>query len=487
MQTVRVRDIVVGQRFEDSLFLSTGQKLLASGTAITERHIQAIRRSGAVTVLMASGVQELAEAGALRSSRSSGNRGMNPGGARSKYKVGSVSREAVVTRAGHVVLEPGDVVEDHHLDAIDAASEVELDESAPQPVVDRKQRIQRAEQLHQRLAAREARVVKRVHPGNAESWMNPGSPADWPSPDRLSEAREDYVITLSALYAKLEAGIRLDLSEFNPIVLDLVDKLRVHPTRFTQLALLCQRRAEYLPDHALTVTVLAMAIAASLDWSLADVRKLAQAGLVFDSGMLLVPKRIRQGDSELTALDRKRVNAHPVMSLALIDQIDGAGAELQLAAVQHQERENGSGYPGMRRGDQISDFARVLAVADVFAAMTGPRSFRRSKMPYVAMEETVRLGAAQVLWGPAVKALLRAAGLFPVGSYVKLSTGEHARVLSCNPDQVDRPVVCPVGSRDQPIGKPIDLAVTDRSAAYIARPIDDPTESTSWVRGEGSG
>lgn len=466
MESLRTRSLQVGQTFDQDVFLDSGQKLLSAGTPLTDKHLLALQRSGALKVIVAQDVREIADAGLL----------VERGGRRpSNLKVGQQTREKVVARTGTVLLEPGDVVEDHHVHALEAAGGEHKGEAAPGQIVDQKQRIDQAERLHAQLKPQVPGLPCRVACLEGP-WTHATNAEDWPQPEQLTLQRQRLVGTIASHYAKLEAGIALPLEHLDVVVDQLIEQLADHPHQFTQYALLCPRRADYLPDHALTVTVLAMAIAASLNWSRDDVRTLAEAGLLFDLGMLLVPQRIRNGANELTTLDRNRVNTHPVLALALIDLVQGATPIHQLAALQHHERENGTGYPNFFRKEQICDLARVLAVADVFAAATSPRSYRKRKLPYIAMEETVRLGSSQILWGPGVKALLKAAGLFPVGSYLKLSSGEVARVTACNPATYDRPTVCPVDVNGQATGEPIDLAQIARNVVTVVRPLDDPTQ-----------
>jgi HD-GYP domain-containing protein (c-di-GMP phosphodiesterase class II) len=201
------------------------------------------------------------------------------------------------------------------------------------------------------------------------------------------------------------------------------------------------------------------------------VRRIGLAGLVFDLGMLLVPQRVRQGADQLNNADRERVHKHPFYSLSMLEKVDDCPPIVKLAALQHHEREDGSGYPRGRRKEMICDYARVLAVADAFAATMSPRSYRQQKLPYIAMEETLRLAAAMVFWTPACRALVQSAGLFPVGSGVKLSSGQLAHVIGSHAQMVDRPIVQPLDQQLRPVGKPIDLSQVPKEQLSVVRPV----------------
>lgn len=442
MERIRVTNLKAGQVYAGSLFTLSGQKLLPAGTPLAESHLAAIRRGGDGEVIEAESVNELAAGGVVKRVSAS------------RLVVGKRVSGGVVSGSGRVLVEAGGSVEEHHIDAARAGGGAYAGDA---------QRRQRREQLiiDDSLASRveqEIRLIAtHVQTQAQPDWIKPRPAGEWPERGRLIDLRRGHVEFLRKAFARIEAGVAVKAGEFDPIIDDLMQRLAQHPARFTQLALLCPRREDYLPDHAFTVTVLAMAIAAQLQWPRPSVRELALAGVLFDLGMLMVPERIRAGTEQLADTDRARVLKHPIFSLAMLESVEGVPALVRAAALQHHERENGSGYPRGLRRDAICDFARVLAVADAFAAATEPRAYRASKLPYTAMEESLRAASMIVLWKPAVRALLMAAGLFPVGSFVRLSDQRVAHVLCVNPAKPDRPTVQPLDRDGSEQGPPIDL------------------------------
>ena len=465
MQRIRINSIQLGQSFEQPLFLTSGQKLLGPNIPITERHLQAMRRNGDTKVLMAESVDELMAEGVVNQSDTS------------TLSVGQRSQHGVLTSTGQVLLEPGEEVEQHHLDAAEAGGgiyEAQPDEKTGDGNV-RRDRIVMADALLEELEQQAPTLPMRVQATGDNAWIQPRDPEEWPSPDELSELRNERVEQLRSLIARIEAGVNMPATVFDPLLDELMDWLSRHPTRFTQLALLCPRRQDYLPDHAYTVCVLAMSTAAKMQWPQADVRRLGFASLVADLGMLLVPERIRTGSCELTDVDRSRVQRHTVFTLAMLQCVENVPALVQYAALQHHERENGSGYPRGRRKEAICDYARVLAVADTFAAGTEPRHYRHRKIPYVVMEETIRSASSVELWVPAARSLVQAAGLFPVGSYVRMSDGHNAHVIAANGEKLDRPVVQPLTAEGEVQGSPIDLTKVKKDHLSVIRAIASAT------------
>ena len=214
-----------------------------------------------------------------------------------------------------------------------------------------------------------------------------------------------------------------------------------------------------------------------MNLSLAYVREVIMGALLFDVGMLMIPKRVRGGSGALIESDRERIQQHPIYSLTMMEQIPGLSPIPRMMGYQHHERLNGTGYPQHTQGPSISEFARIISVADIFAASTNPRSYKSSKLPYAAMEELVHLAHRALLDVRAVKALLSAIGLFPIGSYILLSNNMNAEVIGANENRIDRPLVTPLNPAGLPSGTLVDLSDPQYSHIKIVKAIPAPTRT----------
>ncbi len=455
MKRMRVALIREGDCYEQSVFLPMGQKAIPAQTTITSRHIQMLLRQSSPEVFLADSVDELEAADLLDSWHSS------PPGPQPTHG----NDQPVSVESGNTPLPqmppastPGNNAERARF---------------------RKERMAVADEVVEQLHRRSGKLSLRVRPEEREIWDG-HQPADdsWPDAATLQSIRERHVEALRDLHVAIESGHDISAESFERIVDAMWPMLLNHRERFTQLALLVSRRDDYLPDHTMCVAVLAMATAAQLTWSEADVRLAGMAALACDLGMLLIPQRIRIGGEQLTDIDRGRVQRHAVYSVAMLDKVRDLPDIVRLAAWQHHERDNGSGYPLALRGDAICDLARIVAVADVFAALTSPRHYRRNRLPYVAMEQMVRSSAAGQFYKPATRALVQAAGLFPVGSYVKLTDGRMAHILAANANHLDRPIIQPLDDNGQPVGSWLDLSRMPTKALAVTRPVAGPVQAT---------
>ncbi|MFF9720393.1 HD-GYP domain-containing protein [Streptomyces gardneri] len=113
------------------------------------------------------------------------------------------------------------------------------------------------------------------------------------------------------------------------------------------------------------------------------------AGILHDVGKLGVPTRVLRKDGPLTPEERSVIELHPEYGHEMVRGIGFLG-EARAAILHHHERMDGSGYPYGLHGEQIPEFARVVAVADAFDAMTSTRSYSRARPVPTAIAELER-------------------------------------------------------------------------------------------------
>ncbi|MEV0093498.1 HD-GYP domain-containing protein [Streptomyces sp. NPDC050738] len=118
------------------------------------------------------------------------------------------------------------------------------------------------------------------------------------------------------------------------------------------------------------------------------------AGILHDVGKLGVPTRLLRKDGPLTPEERRVIELHPEYGHEMVRGIGFLG-EARAAILHHHERLDGSGYPYGLAGEQIPEFARVVAVADAFDAMTSTRSYQRARPVAAAVEELRRCAGVQ--------------------------------------------------------------------------------------------
>ncbi len=219
---------------------------------------------------------------------------------------------------------------------------------------------------------------------------------------------------------------------------------RLH-TSLVQSNLLLNRALEPhqrfdLSTHAVNVAVFGGKIALSRDLALDTTLRVIEAGLVHDIGMARLPESILYKEAALSDEERAEMERHPILGSELIAELGPEFAWLARAIRQEHERVGGQGYPDGLRGDDIDPIAQILGVADVFEAFSHARAYRSPFTAYEALERVVDMREGY-LDGATVDALANEISVFPLDSYVKLSSGAIGRVIAANPDNLMRPTI----------------------------------------------
>lgn len=196
----------------------------------------------------------------------------------------------------------------------------------------------------------------------------------------------------------------------------------------------------YLYKHCYQVGVYAMVMAVQLGFPKEKVREIALGSFLHDIGKLCIPREIINKPGRLTPQEYEEVQRHTVYGYDILRQKRSFPLLSAHIALQHHERLDGSGYPRKLKGDEIHEYAKMVAVADVYDALTSRRSYREALLPSVAME-WLYAGSGRQFETRYLAAFRNAIVLYPVGLTVKLSTGERAVVVDNNTSAPQRPIV----------------------------------------------
>jgi HD-GYP domain-containing protein (c-di-GMP phosphodiesterase class II) len=153
------------------------------------------------------------------------------------------------------------------------------------------------------------------------------------------------------------------------------------------------------------------------------------AALVHDVGMVCVPADVLMTQGPLDADERRLIEKHTTVAEAMLAKLWPGGGWPIEAARDHHERNDGTGYPLGQQGMQLSEYARLLAVCDVYAALCAPRPHRPAFDTRTALTETLMLAEREFLDAASAERLLRLS-FYPVGSAVELNDGAIALVIA---------------------------------------------------------
>jgi HD-GYP domain-containing protein (c-di-GMP phosphodiesterase class II) len=195
----------------------------------------------------------------------------------------------------------------------------------------------------------------------------------------------------------------------------------------------------YLASHAVKSTIISIIIGFYLKLPNHRLIELGVAALLHEIGMIKLPPQIYLSKRPLQPQERKAIFTHPVLSFNLLKSFDFP-LTVTLAALEHHERENGTGYPQKLTSEKISLYAKIIAVACSYEALSSQRPHKEAKDGYTGMLELLKNEGKQYD-DTIVRALVFSISIYPIGLYVLLSSGRKGQVVDVNPENPRFPIV----------------------------------------------
>ncbi len=208
---------------------------------------------------------------------------------------------------------------------------------------------------------------------------------------------------------------------------------------------------EYTFKHSVDVATMAMIIAQKHGLSKDEIHEIGITGLLHDVGKSKIPNEILNKPAKLTDEEFAFMKQHTLLGYKILKEKDDIKGEIRLGVLQHHEKLNGKGYPQGLTSDKIVPYAKILAVADIYDALVTKRPYKEPFSQRDAVEMIMSMTSDLDI--DIMKSFLESVILYPVGSTVKLSNGEKAKVVKNNRDYILRPKVVEFRS-----GRVYDLA-----------------------------
>ncbi|MGN1416399.1 MAG: HD-GYP domain-containing protein [Oscillospiraceae bacterium] len=232
---------------------------------------------------------------------------------------------------------------------------------------------------------------------------------------------------------------------------------------------------DYTFHHCLSVAILAITIGMELGMSKNELYELGLAGLLHDIGKVSIPIEIINKNGRLTDEEYAIVKMHPIHAATHLKERKLVPQNCYLGIIAHHERWDGSGYPFKLAGEAIPFFARILAVADVYDALTSNRPYRIPSPPSEAIE-FIMGGMGSHFDETVVRAFLRKIAPYPIGSKITLSNGDTATVVKNAADHPLRPLI-----RFDSTGRSVDMNEDMSSYNLVITGLVDPNLTTADI------
>ncbi len=284
---------------------------------------------------------------------------------------------------------------------------------------------------------------------------------------KVSLFYEQFLRYVDSVYTRYVTKNEILIKELSDKIKGLCDTVAANKRYILRVLSSSAASSNYLVNHSVRSTVLAVVLGSHLKLPPHRLIELGVACVLHEIGMVRLPPQLYMAGRQLTPAERKSITAHPILGYNILKERQFP-LSISLAALEHHERMNGTGYPRSLSGDKISVYARIIAVACSYDAVTAARPFREAKEGYEGMVDLLKNEGKQYD-DTVIKALVYSLSIYPIGSYVLLSNGKSAQVIDVNPENPRLPVVLILGTRT-PDGKEIILQ-TSEQGTRIARPM----------------
>ena len=230
---------------------------------------------------------------------------------------------------------------------------------------------------------------------------------------------------------------------------------------------------DYTYMHSVAVACLMIAFGRGLGFDEEQVSRCGMAGLLHDVGKARISLEILNKPSELSESEWIYMREHPAMGYEMLHSQEATDAGVLDACLHHHEKFDGSGYPDRMKGEDIPMLARMVAICDVYDAVTSDRVYKKGWDPADALH---RMAGWTGHFDPVLfKAFVRTIGVYPIGSLVRLASQRLAIVIK-RPQLASASAVNPcvrvvysIRTRSYVHGITLDLARNDCNDHIVAR------------------
>ncbi|KQY83853.1 histidine kinase [Paenibacillus sp. Root52] len=195
-----------------------------------------------------------------------------------------------------------------------------------------------------------------------------------------------------------------------------------------------------LYNHSLNVCVYTLVLGVASGYNRQQLMEIGLGALLHDIGKTQIASEVLYKPSRLTDEEFKLIQQHTTYGHRILKDEPGIPLLAAHCALQHHERIDGSGYPFGLKGNEIHDYAKWIALADSYDAMTTNRVYQQALLPHQAVE-VLYTGSCTLYEQRMLEKFRDCVAIYPIGMSVKLSTGEVGVVASIHPRIPQRPII----------------------------------------------
>lgn len=233
-------------------------------------------------------------------------------------------------------------------------------------------------------------------------------------------------------------GGDINVDSLYTITTEILSKINSKSDIFSYLSYLKQKD-DHTYSHCVNVSLLCNLFSKWAGMDEDERRNLTVSGMLHDIGKTMIDPAVLNKKGKLTPNEFDKVKKHAYLGYKLIESAD-LPDEVKMAVLMHHERVDGSGYPMAVKGNRIGKFAKIVAICDIYDAMTSTRVYRPKICPFEVIRNFEQ-SSFSVLDAEYLLIFLQNIAYTYVGSWVELSNGKTAEVVFINKSHLSRPMV----------------------------------------------
>jgi len=285
---------------------------------------------------------------------------------------------------------------------------------------------------------------------------------------RATEIRNKAKETVHNIMEDVRFGKQIKTEEVGQVVDNMIDSIFRNQDALITLGRI-KDKDEYTYMHSVSVGVLMISFGKHLGFDIALLREVGVGAMLHDVGKMIVSQVILNKEEKLTEKELEMMKKHVEYSRTILEQTHGITDTAITLAAQHHERVDGTGYPLCLKGEEISYYAKAVAIADVYDAMTSSRCYQENYLPTEVLKKLYEWSSYHYD-RTLVEQFIRCVGIYPVGTLVRLESGLVGVIIQNGEKNLLQPVV--------------RIVYNTRNGSYVRMPYEMDLAKPSGKNGE---
>lgn len=265
------------------------------------------------------------------------------------------------------------------------------------------------------------------------------TPEEYPENIISEQLHSEITLKIKHVFQKCQTADNLDIGEISDLTKKLLDSILANNDILLQTTDI-KLYDDYTFAHSVNVATLSVMLGILYGYNRKQLYELAMGALLHDIGKLKTPLAILNKPDRLTAEEFEQIKEHPLAGFNLLREKSNISLLSMHIALEHHEKFDGSGYPRHLKGVQIHEYARIVAIADVFDALTANRAYHAARPVHHAYRIMLAEGASHYDMRM-LETFFAGVAIYPVGTVLELESGYYAVVIKVRKNHTAQPVI----------------------------------------------